>query len=409
MSKRADPVSGRNVYQDPDAAPEMAMTAVRRIVRRPRLRDVVVVCAVALVTVEVVAGRGYLARSVRTLGHVHLGWVALAVIASVASMAYFARTQRRMLRAAGTNVPIRKMLRLVFEANAINITLPGGTAFSFVYASTRLRGFGATSAATGFALLASGLLSSVTFWALALTYVVLVGGHGGWLAPLVIAVVLAAIFAVARRRPGRLSRRIQVVLTRTAMLLDRRWPRAGHALRSFAEGLLAVRPRRTDWAIATVFAELNWLADLLCLAACCLAVADAHTSPVVLLAAYLAGMTASSLSLLPGGFGVIEVAMIFALTAGGTPATTAAPAVLLYRLISCVLVVTAGWVAWFVTSVVKSGDRAAPAPAAVRTSARSPRSACSPTSSHTAIRSRSSMTRTASPTTTSPPSRAGRI
>lgn len=105
---------------------------------------------------------------------------------------------------------------------------------------------------------------------------------------------------------------------------------------------------RADWAAATASAELNWLTDLLCLVACCFAVANASTSLVVLLAAYLAGMTASSVSMLPGGFGVIEVAMIFALTGGGMPLSVATPAVLLYRLISSVLVVGTGWVAWLV-------------------------------------------------------------
>src|SRR6476646_533431 len=153
------------------------MTTITHHVRHPRLRDAVLLVAVALIVIEVVFGHAYLARSIGALGRARLGWIALAILASVASMAYFARTQRRMLRASGTDVPIHKMLRLAFEANAINVTLPGGTAFSLGYASTRLRGYGATSAATGFTLLALGLLSSVTFWALALTYAGLVGGQ----------------------------------------------------------------------------------------------------------------------------------------------------------------------------------------------------------------------------------------
>ena len=378
-------------------------------VRRNRLRDAVLLGALVLLVVEVVAGRGYLVRSVRTLAHARVGWVLLAVLASVASMAYFARAQRRMLRAAGADVPVRKMLRLAFEANAINTTLPGGTAFSIAYASTRLRGYGATAAATGFTLLASGFLSSVTFWALVLTYASLEGGEAGWVAPLLLVAAVAALVGFARRRPGAPARRVQALVRGVAALLDRRWPRAGSAVRGFADGLLEVRPRRADWAMATVFAGLNWLADLLCLAACCFAVADVGTSLVVLLAAYLAGMTASSLSVLPGGFGVIEVAMIFALTAGGMPAAVAAPAVLLYRLISCVFVVGTGWIAWLIASIAtRPADRRVDL-VSLAACARSPRSTYSPMSSGTAIPLRSCMTRMASPMTISPRSRVGRI
>lgn len=318
--------------------------------RRPRVRDVAVLSGVVLVGVEVVAGRDYLVRSVRALSHVGLGWVVLAVLAAVASMAYFARTQRRMLHAAGTDVSTLQMLRLAFEANAISVTLPGGTVLSVAYASRRLRRFGATPAATGFTLVASALLSTATFWALALVYAGLANGRGGWIVPLAGVAGVAVVVGLARYRPTLLARSIQALARATATLVGRRRPRAQRALQDFFDGLLTVRPRAADWAIATAFAELNWLTDLLCFVACCAAIADVGISPAVVLAAYLAGMTASSVSVLPGGFGVVEGAMILALTAGGVPAVVAVPSVLLYRLISCVLVVATGWVAWLVSS-----------------------------------------------------------
>jgi len=63
----------------------------------------------------------------------------------------------------------------------------------------------------------------------------------------------------------------------------------------------------------------------------------------LLLLAYAAGMAASSLSLLPGGLGVVDAALVLTLVAGGIPAASALPAVLLYRLISLGGVVTVGW------------------------------------------------------------------
>jgi hypothetical protein len=54
-------------------------------------------------------------------------------------------------------------------------------------------------------------------------------------------------------------------------------------------------------------------------------------------------MVTSGLSLLPGGLGVVDAALVLTLVAGGIPASSALPVVVLYRLISLVGVVAAGW------------------------------------------------------------------
>jgi hypothetical protein len=375
----------------------VSLSELTRPNARVRLRELTVVVAVVLVGVEIVLGRDYLRRSLRVLDHAEPLWIALAVVASVVSMAQFARTQRRMLRAAGTQVPTRSMLRLAFEANAINITLPGGTAFSIAYSASRLRGLGATTAGAGFSLLASGLLSSVTFWALALVYAGFAGGSGWTLAAAGVALVAAAV--VLRRYPGSVRRLGAAVTARVSAALDRRHPRAAGVVRRFAADLGAVRPRGRDWAIGTAFAGLNWLTDLGCLLVCFLAVAHRTPDLVVALAAYLAGMTASSISVVPGGFGVIEVAMILTFTAGGVHADAAAPAVLLYRLISCVLVVAVGWIVWLAGSARRSrtqpGRSGGPPSDELEECAPSARSTSSPTSSDSVTRLPSYTTPTA--------------
>jgi lysylphosphatidylglycerol synthase-like protein len=73
------------------------------------------------------------------------------------------------------------------------------------------------------------------------------------------------------------------------------------------------------------------------------------SSLVLVMVAYIAGMSASGLSLLPGGLGVVDAAMIFALTQGGVSTTLATAGVLLYRLISFALVVSLGWIIWAAT------------------------------------------------------------
>jgi uncharacterized protein (TIRG00374 family) len=88
--------------------------------------------------------------------------------------------------------------------------------------------------------------------------------------------------------------------------------------------------------------------DLVCLVAACRA-AGAHGPTIeVALVAYAAGMAASSLPLVPGGIGVVDGALLLALTRGGLSLSQATAGVLIYRLISLVFVAVVGWLFWLV-------------------------------------------------------------
>ena len=114
--------------------------------------------------------------------------------------------------------------------------------------------------------------------------------------------------------------------------------------RPFASGqfvaeLREIHPRHLDWTAGLAYAALNWLADLACLVASCRAV-GAHGATIELaVVAYVAGMAVSSVSLLPGGLGVVDAAMVLALVHGGLSPVQATAGVLLYRLISFVFIV----------------------------------------------------------------------
>jgi hypothetical protein len=150
-----------------------------------------------------------------------------------------------------------------------------------------------------------------------------------------------------RRQDPDLAVRIGTSTLRRANRILRRAPDAGIAgLRRIVTEVSAIKPRPRDWLVGVGLAEVNWLADLACLVACCGAV-GAHQSSLLLVAlAYVAGKTATSLTFLPGGLGVTDAAMIFTLTQGGVSTGSAAAAVLLYRLISFALVVALGWLIW---------------------------------------------------------------
>ncbi|HEV7204607.1 MAG TPA: YbhN family protein [Jatrophihabitans sp.] len=305
----------------------------------------------------------YLGRALSTLDDPDLRWVLLAVAAEVVSMGAFARARRRMLAAGGTRVSARRMVGLTYAANAVNASLPGGAALAVGLVFRRLRSWGATVPAAGFTILASGVLSSVSFALLAIVAAV-VAGDGGTGSVLVIAVVVAAVLAalVGRRflRPGLGLQVVSAGLVRANRVL-RRPADAGLAqLRRLIVDVTAIRPRNRDWLAGLAFAGLNWLADLVCLVASCRAVDARGVTLVVVLVAYIAGMSAAGLSLLPGGLGVVDAAMIFALTQGGIGVVPATAAVLLYRAVSLVLVVAVGWVALGVARVSARRARRSP-------------------------------------------------
>lgn len=303
--------------------------------------------ALVLLAGEVVLAAPTLGGAVGALGHARVGWLAAAVLAEMVSMGLFARTRRRLMAVAGVPVRMRDTLAGVYVSNALHLTLPGGTAFSTAYNVRWLRERGAPNAVVGWVLAAGGLLSTSALVGLGLVGSVLVGRGAGTVAAVVDVAALAALVAavrVCRRRPDVLSRAGRWVLARGNRLLRcppdrgvREWDRLVGQLRS-------VRPSAMDWTAAGAFAVGNWVFDVVCLAAGAAALGVHGLTLPLLLIAYTAGMAASGVTLLPGGIGVVEPAMVVALVAGGIPASTALPAVLLYRLISLVGVVGAGWI-----------------------------------------------------------------
>jgi uncharacterized protein (TIRG00374 family) len=314
-----------------------------------RWRLAAFVVLAAMVVVEVVLVAPYFAPAMSDVYRSDLRWLALAVVSELLSMAAFARVQRRMLAAGGTRVRMRRMVALTYVANAVSVSLPGGVALSPGYVFKRLRSWGATVPAAGFTVVASGVLSTLSFALLAVVCAV-VAGSGGLSSVVVSAGVgVAAIAVLGTRRhhkPDLLLRLTSRTLVRVNRILHRT-PEAGLAgLRRTVAELAAVEPRHRDWLAGFGFAELNWVADLACLVACCHAVGADESSLLLVTVAYVAGKAASSISLVPGGLGVVDAAMIFALTQGGVSTLSATAGVLLYRLISFALVVAIGWLVW---------------------------------------------------------------
>jgi uncharacterized protein (TIRG00374 family) len=335
-----------------------ARATMRGWARRPSAgRRIAGVVLIAVLLVEIVLAAPYFGGAMSDLYRSNLRWLALAVVAQLLSISAFARGQNRLLSAGGAHVPTRRMVAMTYIANALSVSLPGGVAWSNGYVFRRLRSWGATVPAAGFTILASAVLSTLSFALLALVCAVL-AGSGGLSSLAVIGgaaiVAIAALIIRRHHKPDLLIRLASRALTRANRAL-RRAPDAGlSGLRTAIGELSAIEPRNRDWLAAFSFAELNWIADLACLVACFHAVGGSGSSLILATAAYIAGKAASSLSLLPGGLGVVDAAMIFALTQGGVSTLSAAAIVLLYRLISLALVVALGWL---ILAITWTGDR----------------------------------------------------
>jgi uncharacterized protein (TIRG00374 family) len=291
-----------------------------------------------------------LTDSIRAFGHLDWVWVPLAVAAEAASMAAFARTQRRLLRSGGADIHLGSMMAVTYAGNAISVSLPlagseVATGFSFRQFSRR----GVDRAVVAWALAVSGIISSFAF-ALVLaagalssgSTAAVIAGLGGAFVSLVpvLAVVAALRFAVVWRFLNRLLDRLVRVSRRFF-----NWPGPGaeRALDRFLDRIASLHLPRLQYAEVFALAVWNWVADCLCLAFAI----RATGSPIPwqgLFLAYGAGMTAGSIGLTPGGLGIIEVALSAALVAAGLKGHHALASVLVYRLISFWLVMAAGWV-----------------------------------------------------------------
>jgi uncharacterized protein (TIRG00374 family) len=284
------------------------------------------------------------------LAHPRWIWLAVAVTAEIASMVSFARVQRRMLAAGGVRLALRRAVAVTFAANAMSVTLPAGPVVSTGYTFRRMRAWGASGPVITWGMVTSGILSTVALTVIGAFGAELAGGPGNIvLIGLEIIAVVSAALGLRRlaRRPDLLLRIGNWTLGRLNRVLRRPERSGRQRVRDLLDELLLIRPSNRDWLTGLFHAVMNWLLDLLCLVAACRAVGAQGPTVAVAMVAYAGGMAASSLPLIPGGVGVVDGALLIALTHGGLALSSATAGVLVYRLISFVLVAAVGWVFWF--------------------------------------------------------------
>jgi uncharacterized protein (TIRG00374 family) len=310
---------------------------------------------VALLAVAILAAtpitRNSLAKTFTSLDVPNWQWLFLAVVAEAGSMAAFARTQRRLLRAAGSDrLDIAPIMAVTYAANAISSSLPvAGPGLSSAFFLREFRYRGLDDGAVVWTMIVSGMVSSVALALVVAVGAISAGSVAGALLGLgeavlfllpVGALLVALRFPVFRRW---INRVLAALMTRLQRAFGRPNRGAAAAFESTVEKLVAIHVPPKKCVAVLGLSVWNWVADCLCLVASILATGSAVPWRGLLLA-YGAGVTARSIGLTPGGIGVTEAALTGALVVAGMHARAAFGAVLLYRLISFWLVVLFGWV-----------------------------------------------------------------
>ncbi len=324
------------------AASDPAQTAPpsRRWIRLAAIAAVVI-----LLTVELVLGWHSLTGALSHLRRPHPGWLALATAAEIVSMNAYARMQRRLLQSADVRPPLLDSIRLAYAAHSLNETLPGGPAFSTRLNFQQMRRFGATPAVASWVIALSGILSAVALAAITVVSALAAGGNADWrhLIGLLTATILLILGA---RRIGRRPGLFHAPLAAVNRLRHRPENHGRDRIQDFLTQLKAARLRPALGLAAALLALLNWLLDALGLWLCFRAVGQPAPSVTATLLAFCAAMAAGTVTIVPGGLGIIDSALILGLITGGVAAPTAVAAVVLYRLISLGFIIGLGWLSW---------------------------------------------------------------
>ncbi|TDV52220.1 hypothetical protein CLV71_105352 [Actinophytocola oryzae] len=309
-----------------------------------------------LLIVAVLSLRGKL-PSVTAIRHAIIdadtSWFAVAVVAEALSMAMFARQQRRLLTAFGVRMTRHRALALSYSRSAIAISLPAGSAISAAYAFRQFRTGGASRTTAATVMVLSGLLSFAALFLLYATGALAAAAvHVGTVwqrqtstthVSLILAVALVVIVGLFAWQSGW---HLQPRHHRAHRPVATRWPRLGRLVAPLSEAITSSREvGGRHWTLALCAACANWLTDLLCLYSAARAF-HLTVSLAAIGAVYLTVQVVRQVPLTPGGIGVIEVSLLAGLVSAGAGNAEAAATVLVYRLLSCWLIIPVGFLCW---------------------------------------------------------------
>jgi putative heme transporter len=338
--------------EDVTVTVEPAETGIPAKPRHRRwIRYTAVAAVVMLFAVELAMGWPSLSSAMSQLTAPQPGWLLAALAAELMAMGAYARMQHTLLRSAGLRIRKRRSLALAYAAHSLNETLPGGPAFSTSFNFQQMRRFGATPAIASWTIALSGILSTTALAVVTAVGALAASGTAQWYGIAGLAAVIVLLVVGARRisnDPTLVDPVARVVLAQFNRLRHRPRDQGLNSVREFVGQLGAARLTAGHGLVAAIGAVLNWALDAACLWLCIRAVSDEPINATQVLLAFCAGMAAGTVTIVPGGLGIIDSALILGLVSGGTTTSTAIAAVILYRIISFGFIIGVGWISWLV-------------------------------------------------------------
>ena len=314
--------------------------------RGARIAGLLAVLVIAFATVH--SSLPDVQQVVTALATAHPWFLVLAVVAELASLRHFALQQRRLLAGFGVGLSLPRAFAVTISRSAISFSLPAGSAASAAFAFRQFRIAGATRRAAGGVTVLSGVLSAVALGIMYLIVMVLPPTAAGPTRSGLFVLATVSIAMIVFVIDWRMSRRLYVPLD---VADDPDPPGAGTLARATAATRRAVTHLRElppqAWGLSLVHATINWTTDFACLAATAAAF-DLDISLTRLATVYVTVQLVRQIPLTPGGMGVIEVALLAGLVSAGSGQASAAAAVLVYRLLSCWVIIPTGALAYAV-------------------------------------------------------------
>jgi len=304
-----------------------------------------VVLAAAAVFVVLRAGDS-LGAIGSTFKHLHWHWLFLSVAAEGGSMYCLSWLQARILSEGHLGVQARNLLPVTMAANAVTLSLPGGSLFAEGYSFRQYQRLGATWALGVWTELAAGALQAFALATVALVGAVTVGAslRLDVVPALGFVWVGAGVAAALFRRPGLLGRLVARVLAESERFLSKR---AADHMRNAETSLVQMdcfRPSKQLWVKCWLVGTANWALDCVVLVGGLLTVGAPVPWRAVLLS-YAAAQLLVELPITPGGLGLVEGGLTELLTRFHLTVTQATAGTLMYRAVSYWLLLIVGWVA----------------------------------------------------------------
>jgi uncharacterized protein (TIRG00374 family) len=281
----------------------------------------------------------------QTLTSAHPWWLVLAAVAELTSLRHFALQQRRLLAGLGVPMSVPRAVAVTFTRSAISFSLPAGSAVSAGFAFRQFRTAGASRRTAGAVAVLSSVLSGVAL-VLMFSAVILISavlgsaGAAGSTDTLVLVLTLLVLATLVFGLDYWLSRGYGPA---AALAVDEEAAAHDKRVRTAVRRTVADLRRmpRTAGVLSLIHATVNWGLDFACLAATAAAF-DIDVSLVQLATVYFTVQLVRQVPISPGGIGVVEVALLAGLVSAGAAQGPAAAAMLVYRLLSCWIIIPVG-------------------------------------------------------------------